>query len=132
MLRVEKINVHYGKVQALHNASLQIGKDEIVSIIGANGAGKSTMIRSIMGLTHISSGTIWFQEQNVTKLSTHGRTRIRITCVPEGRHIFPGLSVRDNLEMGAYSRRLNRIQLKEEMDKVYTIFPRLKEREKRL
>lgn len=130
MLCVEKINVYYGKVQALYDASLQIGKNEIVSIIGANGAGKSPMIRSIMGLTHVSSGAIQFRGQNITKLSTHNRTRQRITCVPEGRHVFPGLSVRDNLEMGAFSRRLNRAALKEEIDKVYAIFPRLKEREK--
>ena len=105
MLKVDQISTFYGKVQALDRASIEVGENEIVSIIGANGAGKSTMMRSIMGLVHPKSGTITYQGENITNLKTNQIVSRGIVYVPEGREVFPELSVEENLEMGAFSRK---------------------------
>ena len=132
MLKVEKINVFYGQVHALWDVSIEIQPKEIVSIIGANGAGKSTLIKTIMGINKVSSGEIWFNDVNVTKRATHKTVADGITCIPEGRHIFPKLTVSENLEMGCYSKRYKKKDLEEMLESVYDLFPRLKERNKQL
>lgn len=129
MLEVKDIDVGYGEIQVLHKVSLRLDADEIVAIIGANGAGKTTLIRSIMGLVKVQSGSIEYGDGiTLSKMSTHKIARAGITCVPEGRHIFPRLSVQDNLEMGAYSRKITKAEYEKNLEEVYVTFPRLKER----
>ena len=129
MLKVDQISTFYGKVQALDRASIEVGENEIVSIIGANGAGKSTMMRSIMGLVHPKSGTITYQGENITNLKTNQIVSRGIVYVPEGREVFPELSVEENLEMGAYIRN-GKENLNEEYERIFERLPRLKERRK--
>lgn len=132
MLRVNEIDVYYGKVQALCGVSLEVGEQEIVTIIGANGAGKSTIMKAIMGIQRPTVGTIELNGKPLQTLKTHRIVRERMVLVPEGREIFPMLSVRENLEMGAYSRNYQKAQFSERLEEAYTFFPRLKEREKQL
>ena len=132
MLKVENISAHYGKIQALFDVSIQTSTDDIVAIIGANGAGKSTLMKAIMGLQPPSSGTITFDDVPIHKLPTHQIVRHHITYVPEGRRILPKLTVRENLEIGADSRKLKKQELEQEIEQVCAIFPRLKERIKQL
>ena len=132
MLKTENINVFYGQIQALWNVSIEVGAHDIVAIIGANGAGKSTLIKTIMGINRAADGSIWFDGENITKTPTHLTVAKGITCIPEGRRIFPKLSVRENLEMGCYSKRLKKQELRAALDEVYSLFPRLKERGQQL
>ncbi|HMA18195.1 MAG TPA: ABC transporter ATP-binding protein [Thermoanaerobaculia bacterium] len=119
----------YGAIEALKGVSLRLDAGEIVTLIGANGAGKSTTLRSIMGLVPASGGEIRFHGQSTRETPTHKLVRDGLILVPEGRAIFANLSVKENLEMGAYSRRDAR-QIDQDFEKVYSIFPRLKERER--
>ena len=130
MLKVDQISTFYGKVQALDRASIEVGENEIVSIIGANGAGKSTMMRSIMGLVHPKSGTITYQGENITNLKTNQIVSRGIVYVPEGREVFPELSVEENLEMGAFSRKYTAAKMRSLLEEQYAVYPRLKERRK--
>ena len=130
MLKVDQISTFYGKVQALDRASIEVGENEIVSIIGANGAGKSTMMRSIMGLVHPKSGTITYQGENITNLKTNQIVSRGIVYVPEGREVFPELSVEENLEMGAFSRKYTAAKIRSLLEEKYSVYPRLKERRK--
>ena len=130
ILTLEHVNSYYGKVQALHDISISIGRQEIVSVIGANGAGKSTMMKTIMNLVHAPEGKIIFDGQNLVKMRTHNICKAGIAYVPEGRDIFPDLTVQENLEMGAYSRNYSASVLNGKMEEVCTLFPRLKERYK--
>ena len=132
MLKVENISTFYGKVQALHNVSIQIGEDEIVSIIGANGAGKSTLMRSIMGLVHPKTGRILFDDKPLERMKTNHVVEQGIVYVPEGREVFSDLTVEENLEMGAFSKKYSSHKLNALLEEMYTIFPRLKERRKQL
>ncbi|MFF5292342.1 ABC transporter ATP-binding protein [Paractinoplanes globisporus] len=129
LLELEKISLAYGRIEALHGISLTVGQGEVVALIGANGAGKSTTMRAISGLRPLSSGAIRFDGQDITRLRADLRVVRGVSQSPEGRGIFPGMSVRENLEMGAYTRR-NRAEIDEDLDRAFGLFPRLKEREK--
>jgi branched-chain amino acid transport system ATP-binding protein len=131
LLELKDITLMYGRIQALHGISLSVGQGEIVALIGANGAGKSTTMRAISGLRPVAQGTITFDGEDITKLRADLRVVRGVSQSPEGRGIFPGMSVRENLEMGAYTRR-NRAEINEDMDRVFSLFPRLKEREKQV
>ena len=128
ILEVRDLSVAYGAIQALKGISLTLGADEIVTLIGANGAGKSTTLRAIMGLVPAASGEVFFRGVATRSTPTFKLVRGGLILVPEGRAIFANLSVRENLEMGAYSRR--DADVAADFEKVYVLFPRLKERAK--
>ena len=132
VLKLENIDVYYDEVQALFGVSLEIRENEIVSVIGSNGAGKSTTMRAIMGLRPPRKGSITFQGKDITKTKPHNVVKEGVVYVPEGRLVFPDLSVEVNLEMGAYSKNYTKAQLKEKMEQQYELFPRLKERRTQL
>jgi branched-chain amino acid transport system ATP-binding protein len=129
VLEVQDLRVSYGAIEALKGVSIHLDAGEIVTLIGANGAGKSTTLRAIMGLVPASGGEILFHGQPTRETPTHKLVRDGLILVPEGRAIFANLSVKENLEMGAYSRRDGR-EIAQDFEKVYSIFPRLKERDK--
>ncbi len=131
LLELKDVTLMYGRIQALHGISMSVGEGEIVALIGANGAGKSTTMRAISGLRPVAQGTIHFNGEDITKLRADLRVVRGVSQSPEGRGIFPGMSVRENLEMGAYTRR-NRAEISEDLDRVFTLFPRLREREKQV
>lgn len=131
LLTVEDLHVHYGSIHAVKGISLQVKKGQIVTLIGANGAGKSTTLKAIMNLVRKSSGKILFDETDVSKLPTHEIVKMGIALVPEGRRIFPNLTVHENLMMAAYSRT-DREQIKRDLEFVFHLFPRLEERLKQL
>lgn len=126
MLTVENLSVHYGMIQAVKNVSFEVKQGEIVSLIGANGAGKTTILRTISGLNRPSSGSITFENQEIHKVVPQKIVAAGLCQVPEGRHIFSGLTVQENLEMGAFLRKGN--ELKEDYQMVFERFPILKER----
>jgi branched-chain amino acid transport system ATP-binding protein len=125
LLEVEDIHVFYGKIAALKGISLQVDEGEIVTLIGANGAGKTTTLKTISGLRPLSGGSIRFQGRDISKLAGHKRVIAGIGQSPEGRGIFPGMTVQENLLMGAYARKDD---VTKELDAVYDLFPRLAER----
>jgi branched-chain amino acid transport system ATP-binding protein len=131
LLELENITLLYGRIQALHGISLTVGEGEIVALIGANGAGKSTTMRAISGLRPVAQGSIRFDGQDITKLRADLRVVRGVSQSPEGRGIFPGMTVRENLEMGAYTRR-NRREINEDLERSFTLFPRLRERERQV
>ncbi len=130
MLSIKSIDTYYGEVQALMDVSVEIGEKEIVAIIGSNGAGKSTLMKSIMGLVHPAKGTIEFKGEVISSLNTWDVVKKGVIYIPEGREVFPELSVLENLEMGAYSKKYSAKELKGKLDMAYDLFPRLKERQK--
>jgi len=127
VLKIENLHVYYGGIHALKGISLNVDKKKIVSLIGANGAGKSTTLRTISGLIHPRQGAITFNGHPITDLPAHRIVGMGIAMVPEGRRIFPNLTVMENLILGCYIRK-DFDQIKKDMDWVFTIFPRLKER----
>jgi branched-chain amino acid transport system ATP-binding protein len=127
VLRVEDVHTFYGSIEALKGISLDVHEGEIVTLIGANGAGKSTTLRSINGLNHPRNGKIFFQGTDVTSMPPHQIVKRGISQSPEGRKLFPRMSVTENLEMGAF-QRTDRGEIKEDMDRVFSLFPRLAER----
>jgi branched-chain amino acid transport system ATP-binding protein len=127
LLRVEDISTYYGSIQALKGISIEVHQGEIVTLIGANGAGKSTTLRSINGLNHPRRGKISFAGKDITHLPAHEVVRLGIAQSPEGRKLFPRMSVTENLEMGAFQRR-DKSGMKDDMDRVFELFPRLAER----
>jgi branched-chain amino acid transport system ATP-binding protein len=127
ILEVEDVHTFYGSIEALKGISLEVRQGEIVTLIGANGAGKSTTLRSINGLNHPREGTIRFQGKDITEEAPHDVVKMGISQSPEGRRLFSRMSVLENLEMGAFQRE-DRTQLKEDLDRVYSLFPRLAER----
>jgi branched-chain amino acid transport system ATP-binding protein len=127
ILSVEDVHTYYGTIHALKGVSLDVREGEIVTLIGANGAGKSTTLRSINGLNHPREGRIHFEGRDITEESPHAVVKMGISQSPEGRRLFPRMSVRENLEMGAY-QRTDRHNLNEDIDRVYSLFPRLAER----
>ena len=127
LLEVKDINVYYGVIQALKGISLEVNEGEIVALIGANGAGKSTTMQSIMGLIHPSSGEIYYNGERIDKMPTHSIVKMGMTEVPEGRHIFQELTVIENIMLGAYTVK-DREQKKKDLEKVFELFPRLQER----
>ena len=128
MLKINGISTFYGKVQALNNVSLEVNEEEIVSIIGANGAGKSSLMRSIMGIVHPQRGTISFKGEDITRTKTNNIVQKGIVYVPEGREVFTDLTVEENLEMGAFSQKFTVHKLHALFEEMYATFPRLKER----
>lgn len=128
MLRVSGIDVFYGSIQALKEVSLEVGEGEVVCLIGSNGAGKTTVLRTISGLLKPRKGSIEFMGERIDNKRPSQVVRDGISCVPEGRRIFPGLTVLENLEMGAYVRRHKRAEVSEAMERVFALFPVLKER----
>src|SRR3954471_15441736 len=127
VLMINDIHTYYGAIHALKGVSLRVGATEIVTLIGANGAGKSTTLRSINGLNHPRQGTIHFQGEDITNESPHNVVKMGISQSPEGRRLFPRMSVIENLEMGAYQRN-DRKEIREGIDRVFELFPRLAER----
>ena len=130
-LEVKNIEVFYGNVKAIKGVSMSLKQGEVVSLLGANGAGKSTTLRAISGLVKNHSGEIWFEGQRIDKIPPYKRVSLGITMVPEERHIYPYMSVKDNLLMGAYLCKDNK-ELRKKLEKVYKFFPRLKERLKQM
>ena len=131
MLQVKDLSVHYGVIQALRQVSLEVNEGEIVALIGANGAGKTTLLHAISGLVKKSEGDIMFLDHSLNKANARAIVSSGITQVPEGRRIFPDMSVAENLLMGAYLRK-DKKGIEEDMQKVYERFPRLNERKKQL
>lgn len=129
MLRVENLAVNYGMINAVRGVNFEVNQGEIVSLIGANGAGKSTILRTVSGLIKPASGTLTYEGQNITKTNAQKIVQLGISHVPEGRHVFKGLSVRENLEMGAFLRK-DRANIEEDIQAVYDRFPVLGERQK--
>ena len=127
VLQINDIHTYYGAIHALKGVSLRVGASEIVTLIGANGAGKSTTLRSINGLNHPRQGTITFRGDDITNASPHSIVKNGIAQSPEGRRLFPRMSVTENLEMGAF-QRTDRENFKEDIDRVFEFFPRLYER----
>jgi len=127
VLRLDGVETYYGSIQALKGVSIEVREGEIVTLIGANGAGKSTTLRSINGLNHPRRGTIEFMGKDITNDAAHHIVRMGIAQSPEGRKLFPRMTVTENLEMGAFQRR-DKSGMKEDMDRVFELFPRLAER----
>jgi branched-chain amino acid transport system ATP-binding protein len=129
LLEVTGLHVHYGNIEALKGISLTVDEGEVVTLIGANGAGKSTTLKTLSGLRRVSAGKVLFDGHDITSTPGHERVQLGLSQAPEGRAIFPGMSVVENLEMGAYARK-DRGQLGPDFDRVYELFPRLAERRK--
>ena len=127
MLQLEDVHTYYGSIHALKGITIDVHDGEIVTLIGANGAGKSTTLRSINGLNHPRRGTIRFQGRDITNEAAHDVVKMGIAQSPEGRRLFPRMSVLENLEMGAFQRN-DRSEIREDLDRVYALFPRLHER----
>jgi len=127
ILELEDIHTYYGSIQALKGVSLDVYEGEVVTLIGANGAGKSTTLRSINGLNHPRQGRIRFQGRDITQEAPHDVVKMGISQSPEGRRLFPRMSVMENLEMGAFQRN-DRAGIRESLDRVFELFPRLLER----
>src|SRR5438105_304752 len=132
LLELEDVHVHYGKVEALKGISLSVDEGEIVTLIGGNGAGKSTTLKTISGLRPVTSGHIRFQGDEIVAVPAYRLVERGISQAPEGRGIFPGMTVTENLEMGAYARPGRKAELAEDFDRVFNLFPRLKERRRQL
>ena len=127
MLKVENLSVHYGMIQAVRDVSFEVNEGEVVSLIGANGAGKTTILRTLSGLVRPSAGKIQFLGKEIKKLPAQKIVAGGLSQVPEGRHVFPGLTVMENLEMGAFLKK-NREENQANLKKVFSRFPRLEER----
>jgi len=127
LLAVENLSVHYGAIQALHGVSIAVEDGEIVTLIGANGAGKSTTLRAVSGLCRCSGGRIVFNGRDLAGLAPHKILRLGLAQVPEGRGIFPNLTVDENLDLGAFARKDSK-EVAKDRDRVFSLFPRLKER----
>jgi branched-chain amino acid transport system ATP-binding protein len=127
LLEVKNLDVRYGRIEAIHDMSFSVEEGEIVSLIGANGAGKSTTMRTISGLLNPSNGSIHFDGRDITRMKAHVRVQNGISLAPEGRGVFPGMTVFENLDMGAFGRK-DRSGMKADFDRVFDLFPRLAER----
>lgn len=134
MLRIEGLSASYGNIRVLKDLSIQVPAGKVVSIIGANGAGKSTLLKSISGIMKINGGSILYKEQNIAGMPANRIVRLGISQVPEGRQIFASLTVRDNINLGAYHyfKRSNRLEIKERIERVYQMFPILEKRSKQI
>jgi len=127
-LEIKDLHVFYGKIEAIKGISVVVNQGEIVTLIGANGAGKTTTLKTVSGLRPVSSGQIIFDGRDISNMSAHERVEIGISQAPEGRGIFPGMTVLENLEIGKYFRKNRKAEMDEDLEKVYGLFPRLKER----
>jgi len=129
LLEVKDLRVSYGKIEAIKGISLHVEKGEIVTLVGANGAGKTTLLKTISGLLKPTKGVINFEDKDVQKIAPHDRVLEGLCQAPEGRGIFPGMTVLENLEMGKFARKDWKKELDEDLERIYTLFPRLKERQ---
>ena len=129
MLKIEDMHVYYGAIHAVKGVSIEVGEGEIVALIGANGAGKSTILKTVSGLMHPRSGSIRFFDQDITHVEAYKLLRTGLAHVPEGRRIFQQMTVQENLEMGAY---IKKDVSQEDLETVFNYFPRLKERRKQI
>jgi branched-chain amino acid transport system ATP-binding protein len=127
-LEVKDLRVQYGKIEAIKGISFVVEEGEIVTLIGANGAGKTTTLKTISGLRPVASGQIFYNGEDISKVPAHERVNLGISQAPEGRGIFPGMTVLENLEIGKYSRKDRKNEMQEDLEKIYSLFPRLKER----
>ncbi len=127
-LEVKDLRVQYGKIEAIKGISFVVEEGEIVTLIGANGAGKTTTLKTISGLRPVASGQIIYNGEDISKVPAHERVNLGISQAPEGRGIFPGMTVLENLEIGKYSRKDRKNEMQEDLEKIYHLFPRLKER----
>ena len=133
LLEISELSVFYGNIQALNEISLGVEEGEVACLIGANGAGKSTTLKTISGLRKVAHGTLRFKGMDLTHVPGHQRVKMGICQAPEGRGIFPGMTVMDNLGMGAYSRKKRDAdQVAVDFDRVFALFPRLRERQKQI
>jgi branched-chain amino acid transport system ATP-binding protein len=132
MLKLESVSISYGAIQAVRDVSIDVPRGEIVTIIGANGAGKSTLLKSIVGLEPVADGRISFDGQDITKTPAHRRTGMGVALSPEGRGVFSDQSVRDNLLLGAYSKKSDSARTEQKIEQFFSMFPRLKERQEQL
>lgn len=129
LLEVRDVVVHYGRIRALHGVSLKVHEGELVTLLGSNGAGKTTMMRAISGLRPLSSGSVWFDGRDISRVKAHRRVTDGLIQSPEGRGVFPGMTVTENLEMGCYGRKFaSKAEHRERLDWVFETFPRLAER----
>ena len=128
-LELKDLRVFYGKIEAIKGISIVVNQGEIVTLIGANGAGKTTTLKTISGLRPVTSGQILFDGEDISKMPAHERTALGISQAPEGRGIFPGMTVLENLEIGQYFRKERKSEMEADLKEVYHLFPRLKERE---
>ena len=129
LLEIKDLRVSYGKIEAIKGISLNVKQGEIVTLVGANGAGKTTLLKTISGLLKPSAGVISFEGKDIQTIAPHNRVLEGLCQAPEGRGIFPGMTVLENLEMGKFSRKEWKNELKEDLDRIYHLFPRLKERQ---
>jgi branched-chain amino acid transport system ATP-binding protein len=133
LLEVRDAVVRYGRIEALHGVSLVVNQGELVTLLGANGAGKTTLMRAISGLLPLSGGSVWFDGRDITRVKAHRRVVDGLIQAPEGRGVFPGMTVADNLEMGCYGRKFeSKAAHDERLDWVLATFPRLAERRKQV
>jgi len=129
LLDIRDVSVRYGKIQALHGVSLQVRAGELVTLLGSNGAGKTTLMRALSGLLPLSSGSVWFDGRDMAEVKAHHRVTDGLIQAPEGRGIFPGMTIVENLEMGCYGRKFaTRAEHRERLDWILETFPRLAER----
>ena len=129
LLEIKDLRVSYGKIEAIKGISLNVKQGEIVTLVGANGAGKTTLLKTISGLLKPSAGVISFEGKDIQTIAPHNRVLAGLCQAPEGRGIFPGMTVLENLEMGKFARKEWKNELKEDLDRIYHLFPRLKERQ---
>ena len=129
LLEVKDLRVSYGKIEAIKGISLHVEKGEIVTLVGANGAGKTTLLKTISGILKPTNGVINFEGKDVQTIAPHDRVLEGLCQAPEGRGIFPGMTVLENLEMGKFARKEWKKELDEDLERIYTLFPRLKERQ---
>jgi len=128
VLELADVHVHYGQVEAIKGVSLTVDDGEIVTLIGANGAGKTTTLKTISGVRPLSAGSIRFEGEDLAAIPAHRRVQLGISQAPEGRAIFPGMSVMENLEMGCYARKGGKTAAVDDLERVFQLFPRLRER----
>jgi len=127
MLKISNVETFYGKIQALRGISLEIKEKEIVTLVGSNGAGKTTLLKTICGLIKPNKGSVTFYDKEITNINPHEIVKLGISMSPEGRQVFPKMTVEENLELGAFTRK-EKSEIKEAYEKIYTLFPRLYER----
>ena len=132
MLRLNSVNVSYGAIQAVRDVSIEVPRGEVVTIIGANGAGKSTLLKSIVGLEPVTNGQVFLDGQDITSTPAHRRTGMGVALSPEGRGVFSDQSVRDNLLLGAYSKKADAAQTEQKIEHFFGLFPRLRERQEQV
>ncbi len=133
LLEVRDAVVHYGRIEALHGVSLTVNAGELVTLLGSNGAGKTTLMRALSGLRPLSKGSVWFDGHDITRVKAHRRAIEGLVQAPEGRGVFPGMTVLENLEMGCYGRKFaSKSEHDERLDWVLATFPRLAERRKQV